>query len=261
MIFQNFGFNQNYPVAAVTPAPSIQRLAVSSSLYAYYDVAFTASYSASAQTTIFDLSPNAKNGTVSTNWNYNTLDISGSVLRLATSANGNTIAMPQLTLSGAVTFVTAWYMTSASYVGDFVDLFGGIDNEYYGMFAGNNAGNSSRILPSINDVYDIPATTSGIPTGSASSGSWHISQFSFNDSTNVWNWCMDGITGSYTQAAAITTGTITPKFNFDIVTTPLNGRFLNSGSMMQVMALYTGSLTTQELLDNHNSIKGRYGLA
>ena len=47
MIFQNFGFNQNYPVFVAAPVEGIQRLAVSSSLYAYYDIAFTASYSGS----------------------------------------------------------------------------------------------------------------------------------------------------------------------------------------------------------------------
>lgn len=255
MIFQNFGFNQNYPkVAAVTPAAEIQRLAVSSSLYAYYDVAFTASYSASAQTTIFDLSPNAKNGTVSANWNYNTAsNVTGSFLRLATSANGNTIAMPSLTLSGGVTFVTAWYMTSGSYQFDGIDLFIGTDPEGYGLYIGNQTVHSSRVLIGINDVFAVTQT----PTGSARSGSWHISQFSFNDTTDNVNWCMDGVTGSFTLTAGIATGTITPKFNFD---GPIANRFLNSGSIMQVMALYTGSLTTQQLLDNHNSLKGRYGL-
>jgi hypothetical protein len=245
--------------SVAAPAVSgIQMLAVSSSLYAYYDVAFTASYSGSAQTIIFDLSGNNKSGSVVGTWNYNTAGISGSVLRLGTSANTNTIDMPTLTLSGSTTFVTAWYMTSGSYQFDFLDLFGGTDPEYYGMFIGNNAGNSSRVLPSINDVYDIPATTSGIPSGSASSGSWHISQFSFNDATNVWNWSMDGITGSYTQTAALSNGTITPKFNFNNGSLP--NRYLNSGSIMQVMALYTGSLSTSELLENHNSLKARYGL-
>lgn len=255
MIFQNFGFNQNYPVI-----DGIRRLAVETSLYAYYDVAFTQSYSGSGQTTIFDLSGNGKNGTVNGSWNYDSSSVSGSFLRLGTSSNSNTIDMPSLTLSGSVTFVVSWYMNSGSYQFDFIDLFGGTDPEYYGMFIGNNAGNSSRVLPSINDVYDISAATSGIQTGSASSGSWHISQFSFSvtNPNNRWNWCMDGITGSYTQVAAISTGTITPKFNFNSAT--LTSRFLNSGSMVQVMALYTGSLTTQELLANHNSLKGRYGL-
>lgn len=255
MVFQNFGFNQFYPVAAAEPVVSgIQRLAVSSSLYAYYDVAFTQSYSQSGQGTIFDLSPNAKNGTVSANWNYNSSSVSGSFLRLATSANTNTIAMPSLTLSGSVTFVTAWFLQSATYQFNGAELFVGLDPEAYGIFI-QNATNGSRAVFGVNDQFDTTST----PTGSASSGSWHISQFSFNDTTNTANWCMDGITGSVTLTAAMTTGTITPKFNFDNGSLP--NRYLNSGSIMQVMALYTGSLTTQELLDNHNSLKARYGLA
>jgi len=254
MIFQNFGFNQNYPVAAApAPAPSIQRLAVSSSLYAYYDVAFTASYSGSGQTTIFDLSNNNKNGTVVGTMNYNTTTISGSVLRLGSSSNGNRVDMPQLTLGVGQTWVLAWFMTSANYTFNAVEPFVGRDPEGYGIFALNGSlGN--RAAPVINDVSEFPSYSN--PTGSATSGSWHISQFSFNDTSNTVNYCMDGITGSFTLSATVSTGTLIPKFNNNS-----GARTLNSGSMMQVMALYTGSLTTSELLQNHNSLKGRYGLA
>jgi hypothetical protein len=252
MIFQNFGFNQYYPIAAAPePAPTIQRLAVSSSLYAYYDVAFTASYSGSGQTTIFDLSGNNKSGSVVGTMNYNTSTISGSVLRLGSSSNGNRVDMPQLTLGAGQTWVLAWFMTSANYTFNGVEPFVGRDPEGYGIFAQNNAG-GGRTLPVVNDV----ATVDLMPLNSGQSGSWHISQFSFNDTTNTVNWCMDGTTGSYTLSAAVGTGTLIPKFNNNS-----GARTLNSGSMMQVMALYTGSLTTSELLQNHNSLKGRYGLA
>jgi hypothetical protein len=255
MIFQNFGFNQNYPVSEVAPVVSgIQPLAISSSLYSYYDVAFTSSYSASGQTTIFDLSGNNRTGSVSANWNYNSSSVSGSFLRLATSTNTNTIAMPALTLTGSVTFVSAWFLQSATYQFSGAELFAGLDPEAYGMFIGDQATYGSRVLFAINDQFGLTQA----PTGSASSGSWHISQFSFNDASNNLNWCMDGITGSFTLSATISTGTITPKFNFDNGSVP--NRYLNSGSIMQVMALYTGSLTTAELLQNHNGLKARYGL-
>lgn len=245
---------------SVTPFVGIQRLAVTSSLYAYYDVAFTSSYSSSGQTEIFDLSNNNRTGTVSANWNYNSADgVQGSFLRLATSSNTNTVAMPTVTLSGGVTFVAAWFMNSGSYQFNGIDLFAGRDPEAYGIFIRNAAATPpNAVLPIINDVGDFTGTLSGFPSNTATSGSWHISQFSFDDASNVWNWCMDGITGSYTEAVAMTTGTITPQFNLN--NPSLTNRFLNSGSIMQVMALYTSSLTTAELLQNHNSIKGRYGL-
>ena len=256
MIFQNFGFNQNYPVSAVAPVVSnIQRLAISSSLYAYYDIAFTASYSGSGQTTVFDLSNNNKNGTVVGTVNYNTAGISGSVLRLGASGQGNRVEMPSLTLGAEQTWVMAWYMQGASFQFGAIEFFAGREPEAYGMFAGDG-GNGSRVIPVINDVNQFPSFTN--PTNSATSGSWHISQFSFTDSTNLWSYCFDGITGSFTLPATVSTGTITPKWNYD--NSGLSNRYLNSGSMMQVMALYTGSLSNDQMLQNYNGLKARYGL-
>jgi hypothetical protein len=256
MIFQNFGFNQNYPVSVVAPFVSnIQPLAVSSSLYAYYDIAFTSSYSASGQTTVFDLSGNNKSGSVVGTVNYNTAGISGSVLRLGASGTGNRVEMPALTLGVGQTWVMAWYMTSGSYQFNGIEFFAGRDPQGYGMFALDNVYNAC-VLPIIDDIYGASLTLT--PTNSAQSGSWHISQISFNDTTNTLNYCMDGATGSYTITTSVSSGTITPKWNFD--NSGLPTRFLNSGSMMQVMALYTGSLSTAELLQNHNGLKARYGL-
>ena len=137
MIFQNFGFNQNYPVVVGAPVVSgIQRLAVSSSLYAYYDVAFTASYSGSGQTKIFDLSGNNKSGSVVGTMNYNTAGISGSVLRLGASGTANRVEMAPVTLSGGVTFTVAYYINSASYGTTVTELFSGRNPNAYGIFAG-----------------------------------------------------------------------------------------------------------------------------
>jgi hypothetical protein len=255
MIFQNFGFNQNYPVTQAAPVVAIQRLAISSSLYAYYDVAFTSSYSASGQTTIFDLSGNNRTGSVVGTVNYDTAGISGNVLRLGASGQGNRVEMPQLTLGERQTWVIAWYMTSASYQFDATEVFAGRDDEAYGMFALDNTYNGV-MLPFVNDVYGASLTAT--PTNSGQSGSWHISQFSFTDAADALNYCMDGITGSYTLSTAVSTGIVTPKWNFN--NTSLTSRFLNSGSMMQVMALYTGSLDTLEMVQNYNSLKDRYGL-
>jgi hypothetical protein len=256
MLVRGIGFYQNYVLTTTTtaaPVSGIRRLAVSQSLWAYYDIAFTQSYSASGQNTVFDLSGNGNNGTRQGTVNYDSASISGSVLRLGASSQANRVDMPSLTLSGGTTWVMAWYMNSASYQFNSTEFFAGRDPEGYGMFAQNGTFNN-RVLPIINDTIVLDVT----PTGSALSGSWHISQFSFDDVTNNVNWCMDGTTGSYTLTAAISTGTITPKWNFNASNLP--NRWLNSGSMMQVMALYTGSLTTQQLLDNHNSLKARYGL-
>ena len=257
MIFQNFGFNQNYPVVVGAPVVSgIQRLAVSSSLYAYYDVAFTASYSGSGQTKIFDLSGNNKSGSVVGTMNYNTAGISGSVIRLGASGTGNRVEMAPVTLSGGVTFTVAYYINSASYGTTVTELFSGRNPNAYGIFAGNSTVISGAFTQEINDTDSFPIQYAG--TNSAQSGSWHISQFSFNDASNTVNFCADGVTGSYTLVTTIGGGAITPTFNYNNGSIPT--RFLNSGSMVQVMAIYTGSLSTSQLLENHNSLKGRYGL-
>lgn len=251
-----FGFNQNYQVSAIAPFVSnIQPLAVSSSLYAYYDIAFTSSYSASGQTKIFDLSGNNKSGSVVGTMNYDTAGISGSVLRLGASGTANRVEMAPVNLSGGVTFTIAYYINSASYGTTVTELFSGRNNQAYGIFAGNSTAISGAFTQEINDTDSFPIQYAG--TNSAQSGSWHISQFSFNDASNTINFCADGVTGSYTLVATIAGGAITPKFNYDNANLPT--RFLNSGSMVQVMALYTGSLSTSQLLENHNSLKARYG--
>jgi len=152
MIFQNFGFNQNYPVAAVIPPSSgIQRLAVSSSLWAYYDIGFSASYSGSGQTTVFDLSGNGNNGSTKGTINYNQAGISGSVLRLGASSNANGVNMPSLNLTGVggLTFVIAYYIQGASFQFNATEMFGGRDvqGDYYGMYALDKTGWNSQWSP------------------------------------------------------------------------------------------------------------------
>ena len=250
------GSAQNYNITGsiiynAPPAP--QRLAVSSSLFAYYDVAFTSSYSSQGQATIYDLSGNGNNGSVVGVMNYDTDTVLGKVLRLGSSANSNRVDMAGVDLNDAVTFVIAWYMTSGNYQFDSIELFVGRDPEAYGIFIGNGTQDSKTNLI-INDGSSYP--TLYTPVNSGASGSWHISQFSFNDVSNVWNYCMDGVTGSYTLAETISSGIIDARFNFNNGSLP--NRYLNSGSMVQVMALYTGSLSTSELLQNHNSLIARY---
>lgn len=59
MIFQNFGFNQNYAVAAAPPGPTY----VTDGLVLYWDASVSASYPGSGST-IFDLSGQGNNGTL-----------------------------------------------------------------------------------------------------------------------------------------------------------------------------------------------------
>jgi hypothetical protein len=246
---------------APEPVSLIQRLAVSSSLFAYYDIAFTASYSGSGQTTVFDLSGNNRTGSVIGTLGYKSISSGSSVttasfgLMQGGNNDTNQVAMPQVTLSGNYTFVCSWYGKNILYSSNYTEIFVGRDPDAYGILS-QNAANSFRVIASNNDNL----STTQFPINTATTESWHVTQYSFNDSTNNVNYCADGQTGSFTLTSAISTGTITPKWNNGGTGTGFDP-YLGSGSMVQVMALYTGSLTTSELLQNHDSIKGRYGLA
>ena len=94
----------------------------------------------------------------------------------------------------------------------------------------------------------------GKVSGSASESDWHISQVSWNDGTNIISYCLDGITGSFSGSSG--TGTTT---QFEIFPSTLaNGVSVGSGSAWQVAAIYTSSLSTNDMLTNYNSIASRY---
>jgi hypothetical protein len=81
MIFQNFGFNQNYPVVAPTPGGGV----ITSGLQAYYDVGNSSSYPGSGST-VFDLSGNGRNALLVGDIAYS--GSNGGVLSLGNTSNG-----------------------------------------------------------------------------------------------------------------------------------------------------------------------------
>jgi hypothetical protein len=232
--------------------PTLQPLATSASLWAYYDIAYTASYNGTGST-VYDLSGEGHNGSIVGTVNYNDGGVLGNVLRLGASGQGNRVEMPSLGAPANQTWVIAWLGKNISYQFATTELFMGRDDDAYGIYAGN-ADLGWRAYPAINAADQYPDYSN--PVSSSIPDVWHISQFSFNDSTNNVNYCFDGSTGSFTLVTSVDGG-ITPKWNYN---SSFTSRYMGSGSMMQVMAIYTGSLTTNELLANHNSIKDRYGL-
>jgi hypothetical protein len=244
-------------VPAVTPLP---RLAVSSSLYAYYDFAFTSSYSQSGQVTVFDLSGNNNTGSVNGTLNFQPITSGSTALTasmcLMQPANNDTnnVQMRAVTLGNTYSMVCTYYIKNPLYSFNYNEIMVGRDpGEAYG-FLSQNGVNSQRLILSNNDTL----STNQTPTLSANTGSWHISQMSFNDTTNVFTFCADGVTGSFTLASATTLGaTITPRWNSGGNNVGFDP-YLGSGSMVQVMAYYTGSLTADEMVLNHLSLKDRY---
>jgi hypothetical protein len=255
-------WQQPIVVSGVTPTPTspLQRLAVSSSLFAYYDFAFTASYSQSGQVTVFDLSGNNNSGSVNGTLNYQPITSGSTALTasmcLMQPANNDTnqVQMKPVTLGTTYSMVCAYYIKNPLYSFNYNEIFVGRDpGESYG-FLSQNGVNSQRLILSNND--DLSSTQT--PALSASTGSWHISQMSFNDTTNVFTFCADGVTGSYTLASATSIGSsITPRWNSGGNNTGFDP-YLGSGSMVQVMAYYTGSLTADQMVLNHLSLKDRY---
>lgn len=253
-------WQQPITAAIVPPVDVLPRLAVSSSLYAYHDFAFTASYSASGQTIVYDLSGNNNTGSVNGTLNYQPIT-SGSAVTKGTyclmqpAANDtNNVQMRQVNLSGNYTMVCSWYMKNPLYSFNYTEIFVGREPEAYGILAQNNA-NSFRAIVSNNDNL----SSTQLPINSGTGSNWHVSQFSFNDTTNEVVWCMDGTTGSFTLASATSTGIVSPRWNNGGNNTGFDP-YLGSGSMVQVMAVYTGSLTADQMVQNWNSLKGRYDL-
>jgi hypothetical protein len=263
MIFQNFGYNQNYPVGvAPAPAPALARLAISQSLWSYFDFAFTESYSGSGQVPVYDLSGNNNHGVVSGSLSYKSIT-SGSLATTASfclmqggATDLNNVSMPTLTLPNEWSMVCSYYIKDVLYAFNFTEIFVARqpDPEAYGIL-GMNATNSFRAVVANNDNFD----TTKLPVNSASGSTWHVTQMSFNDSTNLFTWSTDGVTGSFTHPSAISTGIVTPRWNNGGNNTGFDP-YLGSGSMVQVMAVYTGSLSTDQMLSNWNSLRGRYDL-
>ena len=244
-----------YQTSSVAPTPTsvIQLLSVSQSLWAYYDTAFTTSYSGSGQTGITDLSGNGNNGSVDASLVWKDI-LSGSsaptnsMVIFNPDNAGYQINMPSVP-AGSFTMLVSWYGKNFNYISQATEVFVGRDPEGYGIFNLENTYNY-RTLNIVNDTYD---SLTYMPVDSGTGSVWHVSAFSYNTSSRNINWCMDGTTGSYTLSSPGALSSFNPIWNKNS-----SGRYMGSGSMVQVLAFYTGSLTTDQLLQNYNGLKGRY---
>lgn len=244
-------FNEVPQVAAA----GIVELPVTRGLYAYYDAGISASYSGSG-TNINDLSPNNKDGTLAGTWGWVELTgIEGRVFRMGASGTGTRIDFPTLNpaTTGEITFFLSFFIHPGStYAFDAVDLLIGRDSQAYGILGADASPYDFRTLFAINDSFDLSST----PVNSATGSKWHIAGFSFKDSDNSLKYVADGSTGSLTFSSTMDSSNMAISWN----SAGVPGRTLGSGSMTQVLAMYTSSLSTDELLQNYNAIKARYGL-
>lgn len=249
-------FNEVPQVAAVA---GLTQLPVTRGLYGYYDAAFSESYSGSG-TNINDLGPNNKDGTLNGTWTWETgSDYDARAWRLGALGTTNNMQFPTFNpaTTGEITFFVSFYLPSnTTYAFDAVEPLVARRSSAgngYGIFAlGSNY--TYKLGFGIDDNYDLTSAPNNSSTGSQ----WHVAGFSFKDSTNTGNFVADGVTGSFTLTANMTNGNFVRPAGTNQAGVP--GRQMQTGSLFQVYAMYTSSLSTDELLENYNAIKDRYGL-
>jgi hypothetical protein len=235
------------------------KLLVTQSLFSYVDVSQTFSYPGSGST-IYDIRGNNDATILSSSyWNYNTSSLATPVLGLNTSSSDSSSIFFPASSFTEYTLLLTWYG----------------ENPVYNAFSNDapllydkdqDPGNNQFGMSAINGgtigvaVFNGPSPINTNVSASANLNTWHVSQISLNNINGTGSYCLDGITGSYTGSAI---GGAMSNIVYSIfgneLTSPADTGF-TSGSMWQVAAIYTGSLSTTQMLSNYNALKNRYGL-
>jgi len=253
-------------VAPIPPGPSgsvipTGSIAVSSSLAVLYDTNYTQSYDGTGST-IYNLASTSNNATLVTSsaWLYDSSSLATKTLKLLTtgsSGDGSLITIPSITVSGSYSLLISMYGSNTYYTGpnNTIPLFQTntknlVNDDTNGLRNGANILIRSMISPINSDV------TIGTPVNN----SWQIYQVSYNGVTDVVNYAVNGVTGSYSPAA-FDFNNRNLQFNIFGASGDFGSGFggYGSGTMMQVAAIYTASLSNDEMIQNWNAIKGRYG--
>lgn len=242
------------PAIIPTPPPVniSASVAVSQSLAALYDILYTQSYPGTGAT-IYDISGLNNNATIASSsyWNYNTSFIATPTLMKNTGSTDTQIDLPELSATN-YTLLLSWYGRNRVFgtFGQGSPLFFDKDqdpgNNQYGMTSLSN--DSVGVT-----IFDSTTPINLNVTSSATLDTWHVSQISLS-TTGTGSYCLDGITGSYTGSGAYSA------LQFSILGDVLNQPTVGygSGSMFQVAAVYTSSLSTSQMLSNYNVLKDRY---
>jgi hypothetical protein len=229
-------------------------VAVTSSLVALYDLRYTESYPGTGST-IYDLSGKNNNATIAnlSYWNYNTSSLSTAVLMKNTGSTNTQIDIPEVAGTN-YTLLLSWYGQNRVF---------DISNQGAPLLfdKDQDPGNNQYGITSLSNdsvgaaVYNGTTPINLNVTSSATLNAWHISQISLN-TNGTGSYCLDGITGSYTGSGAYSA------LQFSILGNVLNQPTAGygSGSILQVAAVYTSSLSTSEMLSNYNALKNRYGI-
>ena len=244
-----------------TPLPS-GSIPVSQSIASAIDLNYSTYSTASLQ--ISDLSGNNNyfSNQSYTSWSLaTTSSVSGNIFKSQNTASAALINIVNNSIidSGKTTLLFSWYAndmedlnnTPGFPVSQAPLMFNpDIDpgNNEFGFF-GN--GQTGVVSGSYGFVAGGPNTATFIePT---LLGKWHISQISYDNTTLSGSYCFDGTTGSY--GVTYTAGGLP----IQIFGQSLQASTFRGDVQWQIAAVYTSSLSTDQMVTNWNSLKGRYG--
>jgi hypothetical protein len=237
----------------------VSPLAVSASLKSVIDINNTLSYDGTGST-IFDLSGNGVSPTILTSslWIYDSSSLATKTLKLNNTASAdNFITYPSINVSGSYSLLLSMYGSNPYYTGpqNAIPLFQTkpqnlVGDDTNGLYNGANVVIKSMISP----------INSNVTIGTPVNNSWQVYQVSYNSITDVVNYAVNDITGTYSPSA-FDFNNRSLQFNIFGGTADFGSGVggYGNGSMIQVAAIYTGSLSGDQMLQNWNSIKGRYG--
>jgi hypothetical protein len=212
-------------------------------LLLYLDAANRQSYPGTG-TTWFDLSPNANNATSLTGVTYS-------------SANGGYLTFNGSTGSGSIDtnkYNTTYTGKTVFIAGNLTGMTAGTYRGMIGSSAGNRNFNFYIYSPS-NGVYQFHFSAAGSGTLTT-----NISYTAGNWFTAAFTQALDGTTIFYLNGTKIYQTTQT--FSQYLSSTEHVGRADNFWfGPLAVICVYKSTLTDADILNNHNSVKGRYGLS
>ena len=228
-MFTPFAFVKSATQAVVPSA--ISQISSSRALYAYYDVAFTSSYSASNQATIYSIAGGGINGTVSGTMTYtSSADVSGSYIQ-HTATSSNYISLPNILSNGqGYSVLVAFYYSSSK-------------SSFDSIVVDRNGGGATGLFSDTSkNIYAYSVEAGTTVANALLTGSWNILQYSVSSSAGIsMLYNLNNITGSYaTTNLPATASWYYNRDTFDLARA-VGGNF-------QVLAIYTGSLSQQEML-------------
>ena len=236
----------------------INSVPVSQSLWSLIDIAYPLSYDGTGSI-LYDISQYFDNANINNvqGYEYNTavLDSGSLILRtssLDTEFTWNSSSSLYPTFQDFTLLVTWFgnnleYNTSSSYFPIFSD-----NNSDWGIYGGDSTTwDSGIVINAGGQLIEVGQDTAGESGGGAVG--WHISQVSYESSTNTIRYNCDNVSGSVVVSGSALPTDFTPIWNDKFV----SGK-MGDNSAVQVLAIYTSSLSLEEMTLNHNSLNPRY---